>query len=82
MHPKKILDFQGTCFVPLPYKGGEISYIREASPLLDSLLVSPHRRGGGIKKRGLRPLLNYFPLPLQGKGVRGMGSMVQRNETL
>jgi len=45
------------------------------------LSPSPSRRGGGIKKRGLRPLLKLLPPSPQGKGVRGMGAMLQGNET-
>jgi len=38
--------------------------------------------GGGIKKRGLGPLLKLLPpSPLGEGGQRGMGSMLQRNET-
>jgi hypothetical protein len=39
--------------------------------------LSLPRRGGGIKKEGLTPLLKLLsPLPLEGKGVRGIGSML------
>jgi len=38
-------------------------------------------RGKKESPRGaLAPLYKIFPLPLQGKGVRGMGSMPRRNE--
>ena len=37
MHPKKSLIFQGTRFVPLPYKGGGRIFLEEGrQPLLDT----------------------------------------------
>jgi len=65
MHPEKSSIFLGTRGIPFPLSRGRgIVYVREASPLFDSLFYpSPSKeRGEGINKEGLAPLLNslYF----------------------
>jgi len=49
---------------PFPLQGeGGISYIREAKPLFNSLLILPFQIGGKILERSKAPLSSSVPFP-------------------
>jgi len=62
--------------IPLPLiKGKGEGSIREVKPLFDSssYLFSLTWK---VSKRGFAPLLIFFPLPYQGRGIKGVGSLL------